>query len=141
MGLNRFVIVCVVLCAAAAAPAARGAEHCWIEHAVRAGNGVKVYLFHPKGNPPGVDVPMTLVHADGSGVSINQPVYTSVQPVKITTRNPRTNVVLYVGDKLEFAGMDYGCSVTLMRVGSERKSRLKAGCRLPRARHGSTITI
>lgn len=80
---------------------------------------MKVYLYKPMGNPPGVAVPMTIIRANGSRTFINEAVYTSMKPVKITTRNPRTYVILYPGDELGYAGMDDGCTVNIVHVGGE----------------------
>ena len=73
---------------------------------------------------------MTVIRANGSRTFMNQAVYTSTNPVKITTRNPRTYVILYPGDELGYAGMDSGCTVKIVHVGGELELKVEAG--LPR---------
>lgn len=73
---------------------------------------------------------MTIVRADGSRTFINQAVYTSMNPVRITTRNPRIHVVLYPGDALEYAGTDDGCTVKIVHVAGNLELKIEGG--LPR---------
>lgn len=130
MALKRIVLAWVALCLTASTLTAHAAGHCWVQEARRHGNGVKVYLYTPKGNPPGVAVPMTIIRANGSRTFVNQAVYTSMNPVKITTRNPRTYVILYPGDELGYAGMDSGSTVKIVHVGGELELKMEGG--LPR---------
>ena len=130
MALKRFVLAWVSLCLTASTLTAHAADYCWVQEARRHGTGVKVYLYKPKGSPPGVAVPMTITRANGSRTFINQAVYTSINPVKITTRNPHTYVILSPGDELGYAGTDSGCTVKIVHMGGELELKMEGG--LPR---------
>ena len=84
-------------------------------------------LSKPKGDPPGVAVPATIIRAGGSRISINELLFTSTNPVKTIVFNPRTYVVLHLGDRLSVAGMDDGCTVTVVRVSGKMQLRIEGG--------------
>lgn len=131
MALRRFALTYASLCLMLSTPlTVRAANTCWVQKATRDGSGVKVDLYVPKGNPPGVAVPMTIIRTNGSRTFINKALLTSTNPVKFVTRNPRTSVIMYVGDELGFAGMDYGCTVKVVRIGGDLELKIEGG--LPR---------
>lgn len=127
MALRHDMFMCLMLCATAWVSTVHAANTCWITAAVRNGNGVKVTLYTPKGNPRGVGVPMTIIRVDGARTFINQ---TTIAPTRLVTTNPRTHVTLYPGDRLGFAGMDYGCTVSVVRVAQRLELKIEGG--LPR---------
>lgn len=124
--VNRLVPTCVWLCLMVSTLPVRAAD-CWVQKAVRNGTRVNVVLSKPKGDPPGVAVPATIIRAGGSRISINELLFTSTNPVKTIVVNPRTYVVLHLGDRLSVAGMDDGCTVTVVRVSGKMQLRIEGG--------------
>ncbi|HKZ11344.1 MAG TPA: hypothetical protein VJL61_11650 [Rhodanobacteraceae bacterium] len=88
---------------------------------------MKIELSKPRGDPSGVAVPATIIRADGSRISINELLFTSMNPVKTIIVNPRTNVVLHLGDRLSVVGMDDGCTVTAVSVSGKLELRIEGG--------------
>lgn len=84
---------------------------CFIDHAARNGDAVKV-VFVKGVQPQGV-----VIRADGSKTFFNGGYMEKVKSsYKVVLKNPRSSVTLHEGDKLEIIGMDDGCTATLVHV-------------------------
>lgn len=98
---------------------------CFIDHAVRDGNAVKV-VFSKTVEPQGV-----VMRADGSRTFFNGEFMEKVKSrYTVVLRNPRSYVIMHKGDKLAIIGMDDGCTATLVQVGGTLELKLDYG--LPR---------
>ena len=123
MSWKWLAVISTALGLSVAVPAAQAAA-CFIDHAVRDGNAVKVVFAD--GHEPNA----AITRADGSKIFINQALIKSFHPVKMVVQNPHHYVILHKGDELGIIGMDSGCTVTLVRVHGMLELKLHYG--LPR---------
>lgn len=121
MSRKRFAVFMaleVLVGALTASPA--GAGPCWIDHAAREGNAVKVVFT--SNAPSGA-----ITHADGTKTFINNVYFKSLHPVKVAVQNPRGSVILRKGDTLGMIGMDSGCEVTVVHLHGALELKLHYG--------------